>query len=177
MSDVDRAGNVIGGIRRLITRTPAPRDDCLDINEAIREMIGFSRGEAVKNGVSVEMQLVEGLPLIRGDRVQLQQVVLNLILNAVEAMSGLGGARRELSISTERRGADEVLVAVRDSGPGIDPEHLERVFDSFYTTKPSGIGLGLSICRSIIDAHGGRLWAAANEPRGAAFHFTLPAGN
>jgi len=177
VSDVDRAGNVIGGIRRLITRTPAPRDDCLDINEAIREMIGFSRGEAVKNGVSVEMQLVEGLPLIRGDRVQLQQVVLNLILNAVEAMSGLGGARRELSISTERRGADEVLVAVRDSGPGIDPEHLERVFDSFYTTKPSGIGLGLSICRSIIDAHGGRLWAAANEPRGAAFQFTLPAEN
>jgi C4-dicarboxylate-specific signal transduction histidine kinase len=176
VSDVDRAGNVIGGIRKLITKTPAPRDDCLDINEAIREMIVLTRGEALKNGVTVQMQL-EGLPLIQGDRVQLQQVVLNLILNAVEAMSSVDGARRELSISTERRGADEVLVAVRDSGPGIDPEHLERVFDSFYTTKPSGIGLGLSICRSIIDAHGGRLWAAANEPRGAAFQFTLPAGN
>ena len=97
VSDVDRAGNVIGGIRRLITRTPAPRDDCLDINEAIREMIGFSRGEAVKNGVSVEMQLVEGLPLIRGDRVQLQQVVLNLILNAVEAISSVDGARHQPS--------------------------------------------------------------------------------
>jgi len=176
VSDVDRAGNVIGGIRKLIARTPAPRDDCFDINEAIREMIVLTHGEALKNGVSVQMQL-DGLPLIQGDRVQLQQVVLNLILNAVEAMSSVDGARRELSISTERRGADEVLVAVRDSGPGIDPEHLERVFDSFYTTKPSGIGLGLSICRSIIDAHGGRLWAAANDPRGAAFQFTLPAGN
>jgi C4-dicarboxylate-specific signal transduction histidine kinase len=176
VSDVDRAGNVIGGIRKLIARTPAPRDDCFDINEAIREMIVLTRGEALKNGVSVQMQL-DGLPLIQGDRVQLQQVVLNLILNAVEAMSSVDGARRELSISTERRGADEVLVAVRDSGPGIDPEHLERVFDSFYTTKPSGIGLGLSICRSIIDAHGGRLWAAANQPRGVAFQFTLPAGN
>ena len=176
VSDVDRAGNVIGGIRKLITKTPAPWDDCFDINEAIREMIVLTRGEALKNSVTVQMQL-EGLPLIQGDRVQLQQVVLNLILNAVEAMSSVDGARRELSISTERRGADEVLVAVRDSGPGIDPEHLERVFDSFYTTKPSGIGLGLSICRSIIDAHGGRLWAAANEPRGAAFQFTLLAGN
>jgi signal transduction histidine kinase len=176
VSDVDRAGNVIGGIRKLITKTPAPWDDCFDINEAIREMIVLTRGEALKNSVTVQMQL-EGLPLIQGDRVQLQQVVLNLILNAVEALSSVDGARRELSISTERRGADEVLVAVRDSGPGIDLEHLERVFDSFYTTKPSGIGLGLSICRSIIDAHGGRLWAAANEPRGAAFQFTLPAGN
>ena len=176
VSDVDRAGNVIGGIRKLIAKTPAPRDDCFDINEAIREMIVLTRGEALKNGVTVQMQL-EGLPLIQGDRVQLQQVVLNLILNAVEAMSSVDGARRELSISTERRGADEVLVAVHDSGPGIDLEHLERVFDSFYTTKPSGIGLGLSICRSIIDAHGGRLWAAANEPRGAVFQFTLPVGN
>jgi signal transduction histidine kinase len=176
VSDVDRAGKVIGGIRKLITKTPAPRDDCLDINEAVREVTVLTRGEALKNGVSVQMQL-EGLPLIQGDRVQLQQVVLNLILNAVEAMSSVDDARRELSISTERRGADEVLVAVRDSGPGIDAEHLERVFDSFYTTKPSGIGLGLAICRSIIDAHAGRLWAEANEPRGAVFQFTLPAGN
>ena len=140
-------------------------------------MLFRSRGEAAKNGVSVEMQLAEGLALIHGDRVQLQQVALNLILNAVEAMSSVDGARRELSISTGRRAADEVLVTVRDSGRGIDPEHLERVFDSFYTTKPGGIGLGLAICRSIVDAHGGRLWAAPNEPRGAAFHFTLPAGN
>jgi signal transduction histidine kinase len=177
VSDVDRAGNVIVGIRKLITKTPAPRDDCFDINEAIREMIGLTRGEALKNGVSVEMQLTEGLPLIRGDRVQLQQVALNLILNAIEAMSAVDGARRELSISTERRAAGGVLVALRDSGPGIDPKHRERLFDSFFTTKPGGIGLGLAICRSIVDAHGGRLWAAANEPRGAAFQFALPAGN
>jgi PAS domain S-box-containing protein len=177
VNDVDRAGNVIGGIRKLITKTPAPQDDCLDLNEAVREVIVLTGGETLKNGVSVQMQLAECLPLIQGDRVQLQQVVLNLILNAVEAMSSVDDARRELSIGTGRRGVDEILVAVCDSGPGIDPEHLERVFDSFYTTKPGGMGLGLSICRSIIDAHGGRLWAAANEPRGAAFQFTLPAGN
>jgi PAS domain S-box-containing protein len=177
VNDIDRAGDVIGGIRNLIKKAPAPRDDSLDLNEAVREVIVLTRGEALKNGVSVQMQMAEGLPLIQGDRVQLQQVVLNLILNAVEAMSSVDDARRELSIGTGRRRADEILVAVRDSGPGIDPERLERVFDSFYTTKPGGMGLGLSICRSIIDAHGGRLWAAANEPRGAAFQFTLPAGN
>jgi signal transduction histidine kinase len=103
----------------------------------------------------------------------MQQVVLNLILNAVEAMSSVDDAPRELSISTEPSGLDEVLVAVRDSGPGIDPERLERVFDSFYTTKSNGMGLGLSICRSIVDAHGGQLWAGANEPGGAVFKFTL----
>ena len=177
VSDVDRAGDVIDGIRKLIQKAPPPRDDCLDINGAIREVIVLTRGEALKNGVSVRMQLADGLPLIQGDRVQLQQVVLNLILNAFEAMSSVDDARRELSISTGRRGADEILVAVRDWGPGIDPEHLDRVFQSFYTTKPSGMGLGLSICRSIVDAHAGRLWADANEPRGAVFQFTLPAGN
>jgi signal transduction histidine kinase len=106
-----------------------------------------------------------------------QQVILNLILNAAEAMSSVDEARRELSISTGRRGVDEILVAVRDSGPGIDSEHRERVFDFLYTTKPRGMGLGLPICRSIIDAHAGRLWAEANEPRGAVFQFTLPVGN
>jgi signal transduction histidine kinase len=175
VNDVDRAGDVIGGIRKLIKKAPGPRDDCLDINEAIREVIVLTRGEALKAGVAVQMQLAEGLPLVQGDRVQLQQVVLNLILNAVEAISSVDDARRELSISTGRRGADGILVAVRDSGPGIDPEHVERVFQSFYTTKPDGIGMGLAICRSIVDAHGGRLWADANEPRGAVFQFTLPA--
>jgi len=176
VSNTDRAGEVIGRIRAHVKKAP-PRDDRLDINVAIREVVEFTRGEAVKNGVSVQMQVAEGLPLIRGDRIQLQQVILNLILNAVEAMSSVDGAPRELSIGTQGRGGDEVLVAVRDSGPGIDPEHIERVFDSFYTTKPSGMGMGLSICRSIVDAHGGRLWADANEPRGAIFQFSLPAGN
>jgi hypothetical protein len=141
-------------------------------------LIALARSEAANKRVTVRVDLAEGISAVRGDRVQLQQVVLNLILNAVEAMSSIdGGAPRELSISTEGRGADEILVAVRDSGPGIDPEYLERVFDSFYTTKPTGMGLGLSICRSIVDAHGGRLWAEANKPRGSVFQFILPAGS
>jgi hypothetical protein len=117
---------------------------------------------------------MEGLLSVRGDRVQLEQVALNLILNAVEAMSSVEAGTRELLISTERIQTNSVLVAVRDSGPGIDRENLERVFEAFYTTKPGGIGMGLSICQSIIDTHGGRLWADANEPRGAVFQFTLP---
>jgi len=108
------------------------------------------------------------------DRVQVQQVILNLILNAVEAISLVKKGARELAIITEQQKAGSVLVAVRDSGPGIDPEHLDRIFDAFYTTKSRGVGMGLSICRSIIHAHGGRLWADANEPRGALFQFTLP---
>jgi signal transduction histidine kinase len=112
---------------------------------------------------------------IQGDRVQLQQVVLNLILNAVEAMGSVEAGARALSISTEQDHTS-VIVAVRDSGPGIAPDHFDRVFEAFYTTKSSGVGMGLSICRSIIDAHGGRLWAEANEPRGAVFKFTLPGG-
>jgi signal transduction histidine kinase len=118
--------------------------------------------------------ITDGLPHVQVDRVQVQQVVLNLTLNAVEAMGSVEKGVRELAISTEQKEAGGVLVAVRDSGPGIDPEHLDRVFDAFYTTKFSGVGMGLSICRSIIDAHGGRLWADANEHRGAVFQFTLP---
>jgi signal transduction histidine kinase len=127
--------------------------------------------------VTVRVRLAEGSCHVQGDRVQLQQVILNLIVNAVEAMSSVDDMPRELSISTERRAADDILIAVSDSGPGIDLEYLERVFDSFYTTKPSGMGLGLSICRSIVDEHRGRLWVHANEPRGAVFQFTLPTEN
>jgi signal transduction histidine kinase len=127
--------------------------------------------------VTVRVHLAEGVCQVQGDRVQLQQVVLNLILNAVEAMSSVDDMPRDLSISTERKGADDILVAVRDSGPGIDLQYLECVFESFYTTKPGGMGLGLSICRSIVDAHRGRLWVHANEPRGAVFQFTLPTEN
>jgi signal transduction histidine kinase len=127
-----------------------------------------------RNGVSVQTRLADGLLPVLGDRIQLQQVLLNLILNAAEAMGSVEEGPRELVISTEQNHAG-ALVAVRDSGPGIDPAHLDRVFDAFYTTKSSGTGMGLSICRSIIDAHGGKLWAEANEPRGAVFQFTLPA--
>ena len=119
-------------------------------------------------------RLADGLSPVEGDRVQLQQVVLNLVLNAVEAMSSVDTSARELSIRTEQNEPSGVLVAVRDSGPGIDPAHVKRVFDPFYTTKTTGTGMGLSICRSIIDAHGGRLWADANESPGAVFVFTLP---
>ena len=136
-------------------------------------MIVLARSAIIRNGVSVQTRLADELPPVHGDRVQLQQVVLNLILNAVEAMGSVEAGARELLISTEQDHTG-VLVAVRDSGPGIDPTHLERVFEAFYTTKSSGTGMGLSICRSIIDAHGGRLWAEANEPRGAVFQFTLP---
>jgi signal transduction histidine kinase len=114
------------------------------------------------------------LAAVEGDRVQLQQVILNLILNSAEAMTAVEKGARDLLICSEQNRTNGVLVTVRDSGPGIDAEHVERVFDAFYTTKPSGMGMGLSICRSIIDAHGGRLWADVVEPRGAAFQFTLP---
>src|SRR5208337_1364184 len=167
-----RAGDIVHRIRALVKKEP-PQNARLNINEAINELLPLVRDEVLEKGVTVRLFLGDGLSPIQGDRVQLQQVVLNLILNAVEAMGSVDDAPRELSISTEPTGTDEVLVSVRDSGPGIDPEHLERVSDSFYTTKPSGMGMGLSICRSIVGAHGGRLWAEANEPRGAAFQFTL----
>jgi PAS domain S-box-containing protein len=173
VGDADRAGNIIDRIRDHIKKAP-PRKHRFDLNEAINEVIVLARSAIAKNGVSVQTRVTEGLLPVQGDRVQLQQVALNLILNAVEAMSVVDEAARELLISTEQSRTNGVLVAVRDSGPGIDPEHIERVFDAFYTTKSSGVGMGLSICRSIIDAHGGRLWADANVPRGAVFQFTLP---
>jgi signal transduction histidine kinase len=122
----------------------------------------------------VETQLAEGLPLIVADRIQLQQVVLNLIVNAIQAMSGSAGDMRNLNISTANTASEGVFVAVRDSGPGLTPDNVERLFEPFYTTKPGGMGMGLSISRSIIEAHGGRLTAMANTPRGAIFQFTLP---
>jgi PAS domain S-box-containing protein len=172
VGDTDRAGNIVDRIRDHIKKAP-PRKEHSDLNEAINEVIALGRSAISKNGVSVRTRLSEGLSPIHCDRVQLQQVVLNLLLNAVEAMGSSETGPRELMISTEQdhRG---VLVAVRDSGVGIDPSHVDHVFDAFYTTKPSGTGMGLSICRSIIDAHGGHLWAEANEPRGTIFQFTLP---
>jgi PAS domain S-box-containing protein len=173
VQDGKRAGDVVDRIRALIKKTP-PRTDCLDINAGIREVIELTRGEAVKSGVSVQADLADGLPPIEGDRVQLQQVILNLIMNAVEAMSGVSDGTREMLIST-RNEPDGVLVEVRDTGPGLSPESLSRLFEPFFTTKPEGMGMGLSICRSIIEAHGGRLWAIPCEPHGALFQFTIPA--
>jgi PAS domain S-box-containing protein len=173
VDDADRAGDIIDRIRDHIKKAP-PRKSRFDLNAAINEVIVLARSAITKNGVSVQTRLTEGLAPVEGDRVQLQQVILNLVLNAAEAMTAVDEGARELLISTGQSRTNGVVVAVRDSGPGIDPERRERVFDAFYTTKSSGTGMGLSICRSIIDAHGGRLWAEANEPRGAVFQFTLP---
>jgi PAS domain S-box-containing protein len=172
LGDADRAGDIVGRIRDQIKRAP-PRRERFDINAAIKEVTVLARNAILKNGVSVATGLADGLNPVDGDRVQLQQVVLNLVLNAVEAMGSVEAGARELLISTEQDRSG-VLVALGDSGLGIDPADLERIFEAFYTTKPSGTGMGLSICRSIIDAHGGRLWAEANLPRGALFQFTLP---
>jgi len=146
----------------------------VDLNNAIDEVITIVRGELLKNRVSVQTRLAEGLPRINVDRVQLQQVMLNLVLNATEAMTGNDDGVRELVISAEAGGSEGVLVGVGDSGPGIAAGDRERIFESFYTTKASGVGIGLAICRSIIAAHGGRIWVDASHPRGAIFRFTLP---
>ena len=154
-------------------KTP-PRKDRLEVNGVILEIIELTRGEAVKHGVSILTELADSLSVVEADRVQLQQVLLNLIVNALEAMGADNEGSKELLISTEKVESSGVLVAVQDSGPGLEPAMLERAFESFYTTKPTGLGLGLSICRSIIEAHGGRLWASTNPGRGATFQFTLP---
>jgi PAS domain S-box-containing protein len=173
VKEANRAGEVVGRIRALIKKVPT-RNDAVAINEAILEVIALTRTEAANNSVSVRKQLADGLPSVQGDRVQLQQVLVNLIINAIEAMRDIDTGERELLIST-RNEPDGVSVEVRDSGPGFAPAALDRVFDAFYTTKPGGLGLGLSICRSIIEAHNGRLWANPNVPRGASFQFALPA--
>jgi len=174
VNDGDRAGNVVSRIRDLVKKAP-PRMEPLQMNEAIGEVIELTQGEAMKNGISVQAQFAESLPAVTGDRTQLQQVMLNLILNAVQAMSEGDLTLRELHISTQANQSGGVLVSVRDSGPGIRPEGLDRLFDPFYTTRSAGMGMGLAICRSIVEGHGGRIWATANVPRGAAFYFALPA--
>jgi PAS domain S-box-containing protein len=173
IKDGMRAGDVIGRVRNLVKKAP-PRNDPLDVNEMLLEVVALTRSELLRNGVSLQTQLSEGLPLIHGDRVQLQQLMLNLILNAIEAMSEVSEGSRELLVSTGKQQSGAALVAVRDSGPGLDPASLDQLFDAFYTTKPGGMGMGLSICRSIVEVHGGRIWAEANEPQGAKFQFTLP---
>jgi PAS domain S-box-containing protein len=173
VNDTDRARDIIGRIRDLIKKTPMQKDR-LDINKAIRDVIELTRSETVKNGVSVQTELADGLPLVEADRVQLQQVILNLIVNAIQAMGAVTEKARKLVITTAQVEPNGVLVEVKDSGPGLESDSLKRVFDPFYTTKPGGLGVGLSICRSIIEAHAGRLWATANEPQGAIFHFTVP---
>jgi PAS domain S-box-containing protein len=173
VGDSDRVGQIVDRMLDHIKKAP-PRTDKFDLNEAVREVLLLVHSEISKNRVSLEAHLMEGLVGIYGDRVQLQQVVMNLILNAIEAMNSVEAGVRKLVISTQHVQPNSIGLRVHDSGPGIDPERLDRVFDAFYTTKSKGVGMGLAISRSIIQAHGGRLWAGANEPRGAIFQFTLP---
>jgi signal transduction histidine kinase len=174
VADADRAGDIIDRIGSLIKKAP-PRKEVVDLNAAILEVTALTRSEAVKTRVTVGTQLAGGLPRIQCDRVQLQQVMLNLIANAIQSMSGVEDGNRELHISAVSIEPGGVCVAVRDTGHGLRPESVPRLFEPFYTTKPDGMGMGLSICRSIIEAHGGRLWATKCEPRGALFQFTIPA--
>jgi len=171
--DVARAGAVVQRIRNLVKKAPLP-DDRVDINAVIQEIIELTRSEAMKNGVLMRTEPADGLPLVRGDRVELLQVILNLVLNAVEAMSALTEGPRELQIVTSRIESNNVLIAVLDTGPGLAPAAEKNLFKAFHTTKQNGLGLGLSICRSIVESRGGRMWASANTPRGAVFQFTLP---
>jgi PAS domain S-box-containing protein len=169
-----RANEVIDRIRDLMKKKP-PRKDPLAINGIVREVIELTQAEAERNRVSVLTAFAQDLPDVLGDRVELQQVAVNLVLNAIEAMSGTTQGARELLIRTANADCEGVLVAVADSGPGLSPASLDHLFEPFYTTKPNGLGIGLSICRSIVEAHGGRLWGSPNLPRGAIFQFTVPA--
>ena len=169
----DRAREIIVRIRDQVKKAP-PQKDCFDLNDAIEEVLLLASNAITKDAIAVQTGFAKGLPPVQGDRVQLQQVALNLILNAMEAMRSVDDRSRKLQITTQENEAGGVLVTVSDTGPGIPPETLERVFESFFTTKSSGMGIGLSICRSIVEAHGGSLRASANEPRGATFQFSLP---
>lgn len=172
IKDGERGIATIGRIRGLVKKAPL-RKDKVDINNSILDVVALTRNEVLKHGISLQTDLATGLPSIEADRVQLQQVILNLVLNAVEAINQIDDGARELRIGTKPDASNSVLVTVRDTGLGLDPRTAERLFEPFYTTKPEGMGMGLAICRSIIEAHGGRLWATANEPRGAVFQFVV----
>ncbi|RDV00299.1 sensor histidine kinase [Trinickia dinghuensis] len=171
--DMKRASDVINRIHGLVKKSP-PVMQRLQINEAIGEIVVLMRSEIVRNGVCVKMRLAQDLPFVEGDRVALQQVMLNLILNAVEAMGAGEEHARDMTIGTGKHGEDGVAVSVCDSGPGVAADDVEQLFEPFYTSKASGMGMGLSICRSIVEAHGGKLWVSPNTPRGAVFQFTVP---
>ena len=171
--DAHRAADVITRIRALLIRRE-PEKSGLPIAEVVREVVSLVHGEARAHQVTIVAPYRQDLPAVLGDRVQLQQVILNLTLNAIEAMCSVTHRARILDIGVERHGPDYLCVKVRDCGPGLAPQHRDRIFDAFYTTKPHGMGMGLAISRSIVDAHGGSLWATANDDGGETFHFTLP---
>jgi PAS domain S-box-containing protein len=175
IADGHRAGEIISRIRALAKKAP-PQKDWVNINETILEVIALARSEVEGNRVSLQTQLSDDVPLIVGDRIQLQQVILNLITNAIEAMSGVGERPRVVQVGSSKDESQGVRITVRDSGTGLDPKSLDHLFTAFYTTKPQGMGMGLAISRSIIEAHGGRLWAVPNDGAGATFQFTLDVG-
>lgn len=172
--DMKRASDVMNRIHGLVKKAP-PSLERVPINEVIGEVIVLMRSEIANNGVRVRTQLADDLPTVEVDRIALQQLMLNLIINAVEAMTAVDDGARELTIRTGRHESGGVCVAIGDSGPGMNVQDVERLFEPFYTSKAGGMGMGLSICRSIVESHGGALWASANEPHGAVFQFTLPA--
>jgi C4-dicarboxylate-specific signal transduction histidine kinase len=172
-ADGKRAREVIARIRAL-TKRELPSKESLDINHEVMDVLALTERELRGHDIVLRTQLDRTLPRVAGDRVQLQQVLINLIMNAIEAMNSVRDRPRELTIVSGQDGPKTVRIEVRDSGGGLDPKGAERVFEAFYTTKEEGIGIGLSISRSIVEAHGGRLWANANEPHGAVFQFSLP---
>jgi signal transduction histidine kinase len=171
--DAQRAADVIGRIRSQFEKA-APNREVLDINEIIRETITLLRGEAMRHNISIQTELAADLPQIVGDRVQLQQVAMNLIVNSIDAMKDVDGIR-ELAIKSQRAENEQILVSVSDTGIGFQPQLAEQIFEPFFTTKPHGTGMGLRISRSIIESHGGRLWAVGSQGRCATFHLNLPA--
>ena len=171
--DANRASEIVSRIRTFLKRG-APHRTELDLGEVVREVIGMVQGEARARNVSLRVEAAADLPPVVADRVALQQVILNLVMNAIEAMSAVEERDRVVEVGADKHGADAVRVAVRDSGVGLDPKRRNRIFDAFYTTKPEGMGMGLAISRSIVETHGGRLWATANEIAGETFQFTLP---
>ena len=171
--DGHRAAEVIQRIRQLAKKS-APRKDAVDLSDVVRDVVPLVRAELRQQEISLVLDLAAKLPLVRGDRIQLQQVLLNLVMNAVEAMGSVTGRPRRLAIRSEPHDGDHAGVTVQDTGSGIAANHLDHLFSAFVTTKPGGMGMGLSISRSIVEEHGGRLWATPNEPHGAVFCFSLP---
>ena len=172
VKDGTRAAEIISRIR-LLFKKGTPQRELVDVNEVIREMIVLLRGEATRYTISVRTELAADLPQVMGDRVQLQQVLMNLMLNGIDAMKDVDGTR-ELAIKSQQAENEQLLVSVSDTGVGLPAQQADQIFNAFFTTKPHGTGMGLSISRSIVESHGGRLWAADNSPRGASFHLTLP---
>jgi C4-dicarboxylate-specific signal transduction histidine kinase len=173
IGDANRASDVIARIRGFLRRG-TPRIERVRVEEMIDEVIGFVRDQARRYGVSLRTDSEPALPTVEVDRVQIQQVILNLVMNAIEAMSSVAGRGRNLVIAARRYAPDAVVVSVRDSGMALEPQQRERIFEAFYSTKPEGIGMGLTISRTIVEAHGGRLWAMPNHDAGETFQFTLP---